>query len=497
MISLIVTVYNKASFLGRCLDSIVGQYGKLAQVIVVDDGSTDGSSEICDQYKKHGFEVYHTKNMGVSHARNLGIDKAVGDYIAFLDADDLLMPDAFSVMNKIAEHSYNICQHGHFRGRTFDAVNYIPRNSPKGFYDLHYIPRYWVLVWNKLYKKSFLNEHKIRFRKRMQFGEDAIFNAECILANGGLNHDEPAIVIHLLDDKQSLCRGNMTLQKVEKLDTELHKLLEAEKDLDKKKWLTQAINEHRNSKLFRRVGFTKRPQGKYDVVYFVKNNVINAELVYSLRSLEENWSYKRVWFCGGCPDSVKPDKLFRIEQRGLNKWEKVRNMIVDVCKNDNITENFWLFNDDFYILRPISEDMPPQYNKTLVEYADYIEQKQGTADDHTCALKKAAEVLRNAGLTTFNYEVHKPMLINRKKALEVLDRFPNVHCFRSLYGNYWQIGGVSQHDMKIKKRNYGRMDLVENYWQFLSTSDTSFNEGNVGEFVRGRFNKKSRFENDR
>ena len=494
MISLIVTVYNKAPFLKRCLASVYNQYDKSAQIIVVDDGSTDGSDKICDYYEKLGFEVYHTKNNGVSEARNFGMQKAKGDYVAFLDADDMLMPDATRVMKKITESGKNLYQFGQFRGRTYDTLNYIPIYAPQGFYSFNYIPKYWVLVWSKLYKLSFLNANNIKFKKGMQFGEDTIFNAECILANGGIQHEEAALVIHLWDDTNSLCRGHMTLGKINKLDKELCKLADKQTDPDKAAWVNRAVNEHRKSKLYRKYGFIEKPRGRFDIVYFVKNDVSNEELTYSLRSIEENWQYRRVCFYGGCPDNLKPDRLFRIEQKGLNKWQKVRNMIIEVCKNDDISEDFWLFNDDFFVLRPIEENMPPQYNGDLVKYADYIEKKQGTADNHTCALKTAAEVLRNAGLTTYNYEVHKPMLINRKKALEVLEKFPDTHAFRSLYGNYWRIGGESIHDMKIKKLDYKRMDLVDSFWQFLSTSDESFRGGNAGEYIKRKFNKKSRFE---
>lgn len=494
MISLIVTVYNKAPFLKRCLASVYNQYDKSAQIIVVDDGSTDGSDKICDYYEKLGFEVYHTENHGVSEARNFGMRKAKGDYVAFLDADDMLMPDATRVMQKITESGKNLYQFGQFRGRTYDTINYIPRYSPKGFYSFNFIPRYWVLVWNKLYKLSFLNANNIKFRKGMQFGEDTIFNAECILANGGIYHEEAALVVHLIDDSNSLCRGNMTLDRINKLDKELCKLADKQTDPDKAAWVNRAVNEHRKSKLYHKYGFTEKPRGRFDIVYFVKNDVSNEELTYSLRSIEENWQYRRVCFYGGCPDNLKPDRLFRTEQKGLNKWQKVRNMIIEVCKNDDISEDFWLFNDDFFVLRPIEENMPPQYNGDLVEYANYIEKKQGTADNHTCALKKAAEVLRNTGLNTYNYEVHKPMLINRKKALEVLEKFPDTHAFRSLYGNYWRIGGESIHDMKIKKLDYKRMDLVDSFWQFLSTSDESFRGGNAGEYIKRKFNKVSRFE---
>lgn len=230
---------------------------------------------------------------------------------------------------------------------------------------------------------------------------------------------------------------------------------------------------------------------KHDVVYFVKNAAHNEELRYSLRSVESNWPHFRVWFCGGCPDSIKPDKIMKIIQPGLNKWEKVRNSIIKVCKNDEITEDFWLFNDDFFIMKPRLDDFEPQYNGMIIDYIEQIKKKHhGSHSEYTVRLLNTIDALERAGYGTLNYEVHKPMLINRDKALEVLERFPEVGGFRSLYGNYWRIGGEDQHDMKIKVMD----ELDWGDWEFLSTSDGSFRDGVVGRYVRNKFKNRSEFE---
>lgn len=490
-VSLIITVYNKAPFLKRCLDSVVAQTDQSAQVIVVDDGSTDGSAEICDRYK---FETYHTPNRGVSEARNLGMEKAEGDYIAFLDADDLLVPDAIASMVKEAAHGYNIYQFNQHRAMKYDLLKDTVYGSPRGHYYLDFIPKYWVLVWNKLYKREFLERNNLRFKSGMQFGEDTLFNARCILANGGFYHAPQVTVVHIWDDNKSLCRGHLTVERVQALDDELTWLLEAQTDPAKAKWVQVAIDEHRNSKLFRRFGVGMNNGGKYDIVYFIKDAPVNEELVYSLRSVEKNLPYRRVCFCGGCPTNLRPDQLIKADQHGTSKWNNVRDMLVQVCKSDFITDDFWLFNDDFFILKPMSEDMPPQYNGELIEYVDRVERRQRHPDDFTRRLRCAAEILIAAGKTTRNYEVHKPMLINRKKALEVLEQFPRTPAFRSIYGNCLDIGGQDKHDMKIKVLKYSNMFYVENAWEFVSTSDESFEKGEVGEMIKRKFRERSKYE---
>lgn len=232
-------------------------------------------------------------------------------------------------------------------------------------------------------------------------------------------------------------------------------------------------------------------QNRIDVVYFVKQSSTNDELKYSLRTVEKNWPCLRVWFCGGCPDGIKPDILMRLNQRGLNKWAKVRNSIIKVCENNEITEDFWLFNDDFFVMKKRKADFEPQYNGRIIDYIDRIKKRyHDSHSEYTVRLMNTIDALEKAGFGTLNYEVHKPMLINRAKALEVLERFPEIGGFRSLYGNYWQVGGENQHDMKIKE--LGTFDWED--WEFLSTADKSFREGEVGKYVREKFKERSRFE---
>ena len=245
-------------------------------------------------------------------------------------------------------------------------------------------------------------------------------------------------------------------------------------------------------------GETKRGQMvakvKHDVVYVVKETSTNPELVYSLRSLEKNWDYRDVWFAGGCPDDLKPDHYMKIKQVGLNKWEKVKYTFKLIFQNDQISEDFWLFNDDFFVLtRP--KNLKPEYNGLIEDYIERIKSKNHNShSEYTLRLTKTIKALEEAGCATLNYEVHKPMLINREKALQILELFPDSGGFRSLYGNYWKIGGVDCNDVKIKSLFYDELGLVTKGWQYLSTSDNSFKNGGVGRFIRDKFNEKSRFE---
>lgn len=100
MISVIVPVYNVEPYLRKCLDSIVNQTYRDLEILVIDDGSTDGSGKICDEYaEKDGrIRVFHTENRGLSCARNLGLDNANGEWIGFVDSDDWIEPDMYECL---------------------------------------------------------------------------------------------------------------------------------------------------------------------------------------------------------------------------------------------------------------------------------------------------------------------------------------------------------------------------------------------------------------
>lgn len=105
-ISIVVPVYNVAEVMRRCVESVLPQMSDGAELILVDDGSTDGSAHICDEYAQTpGVTVIHKPNGGLSSARNAGIDAAKGDYLLFLDGDDYLRPGSIRLLAELARRS--------------------------------------------------------------------------------------------------------------------------------------------------------------------------------------------------------------------------------------------------------------------------------------------------------------------------------------------------------------------------------------------------------
>lgn len=105
VLSIIVPVYNVEKYLKTCINSLLEQKLDAYEIILVDDGSTDSSGGICDEYaKKHEkIQVIHKKNDGLSSARNTGIENAVGKYIGFVDSDDYIMPEMYKNLIEVAK----------------------------------------------------------------------------------------------------------------------------------------------------------------------------------------------------------------------------------------------------------------------------------------------------------------------------------------------------------------------------------------------------------
>lgn len=186
-VTIVIPVYNAEAYIEKCIKSVIAQtYGNW-ELILVDDGSTDRSSTICDGYVKTDvrIKVYHNKNCGVSSARNYGIDHSSGKWITFLDSDDYYDPTFLEgLMPKEQNADFVV---GGFRWvGDYDVKHYITRsrviekkdeigellNFKYGDDDEKSI---FLYPWGKLYRTDIIKGHNILFNEQMKVGEDFCF----------------------------------------------------------------------------------------------------------------------------------------------------------------------------------------------------------------------------------------------------------------------------------------------------------------------------------
>ena len=128
-----------------------------------------------------------------------------------------------------------------------------------------------------------------------------------------------------------------------------------------------------------------------DIVYILKKDIQSDELRYSLRSLK-NFPHDKVWFFGGIPEDLKPDRAVYVEQRGTTTWAKVRNTIELVCRTREVSDDFWLFNDDFFVMKPVDE-WTPKYDRTLYRRVEQIKSRHnGAGSLYTAQLEITREI---------------------------------------------------------------------------------------------------------
>lgn len=195
--SIIIPVYQVEKYLRECLDSVRKQACKNYEVILIDDGSKDNSRVICDEYvgMDTRFSVIHQENAGLAAARNKGLAVANGEYIVFLDSDDMIEKEFLTkVYTQLADEKYDVCS---FAVRKIDAENnilyYIGYKqdiqsmsfNEKNRYSFiwHHFLQYKVgwEAWNYVYKRSIISNNHIFFHEDILFAEDIPFTMEYML----------------------------------------------------------------------------------------------------------------------------------------------------------------------------------------------------------------------------------------------------------------------------------------------------------------------------
>ena len=187
LVSVIIPIYNTEKFLPLCINSVLNQTLTDIEVLLVNDGSTDGSGKICDEYacKDQRIQVIHTLNQGVSHARNQGLETAKGEYIAFMDSDDWIETDMIATLYQlIRTNEAGLATCGYIieneDGRPIYHINEVKSGKLTQweaihslFNDRHY--KYKGNLWDKLYHKEIIDKHHLKFNEHIYYNEDRLF----------------------------------------------------------------------------------------------------------------------------------------------------------------------------------------------------------------------------------------------------------------------------------------------------------------------------------
>lgn len=189
LISVIIPVYNAEQFLPACLDSVLHQDYPSFEILVIDDGSTDGSAALIDRYaaREPRIVALHQRNAGVSAARNRGVAEARGEYIAFVDADDRVTPSYLSHLLSpqtdlsIAGISLLHEPSGRMESHGFDRTRSARTDRERGLLfadaEIHDTTKG---PCNKLFRREIIEQHHLRFNPRYSYGEDHLFVLEFV-----------------------------------------------------------------------------------------------------------------------------------------------------------------------------------------------------------------------------------------------------------------------------------------------------------------------------
>ena len=230
-VSVVIPVYNVEDYLPRCVDSVLGQTLSDLEIILVDDGSPDGSPAICDVYaQKDGrIQVIHKQNGGLASARNAGMKVATGQYLFFLDSDDWLELDGLESLVKVArEHKVDFVRYRAIRSGWPGLEEHAPcrveevRELTEGLYDRERIqrevyPRLLVTpqltmgaivgAWGSLYDLDFLRRNDLMFYEEVKFSEDLVFSARVTRAAQSFYFVDTPSVYHYFYNPNSISKS--------------------------------------------------------------------------------------------------------------------------------------------------------------------------------------------------------------------------------------------------------------------------------------------------
>lgn len=223
-----------------------------------------------------------------------------------------------------------------------------------------------------------------------------------------------------------------------------------------------------------------------DIVYVVKYGNFNPELRMSLRTLQNfKFPVNNVILAGYCPEWASNVLSLPVTQVPHAPFSNTTRILMAVCSDPRVSDNFILMNDDFFINQPITE-IPVLHRGKLKDHLHDIH----TSSAYGEGMRNAYDYLLYKGVREpLNYDLHVPMVINKDKMLKVLNDIGDAHSHkRSVYGNLYNLGGKEMADVKIYNEKW------DSGMMFVSTSDDAFRVFGVGKALLKKFDTPSIYE---
>ena len=221
-VSIIVPIYNSELYLNKCIESLLNQTYSNIEIVLINDGSTDNSENICNEYRKNDnrIEYYYKKNEGVAIARNYGIKKASGEYIMFVDSDDYISLDYIKSMldaavknqSDLVTSDYTEVTNGiELRKSAFtEKEGTIVDLNKEEYMSLYLKSAHFNSSCRKLISKDLIKKNKLQFISKLTYGEDMLFSFELYI-----NSSKPIYVInygyyYLMNDNSAMHRSDLS-----------------------------------------------------------------------------------------------------------------------------------------------------------------------------------------------------------------------------------------------------------------------------------------------
>lgn len=334
LVSVIIPVYNVEKYLEKCIDSILAQTLTDFELILVNDGSTDKSRDICDKYAQtdRRVKVIHKQNGGVSSARNEGIEKADGKYVTFIDSDDCILPDYLQQllslesdlsicgnisMSDMKELSRKIPEEEFFCDRdTIDYANLYAQN-------LMYMP------WGKMFRRDIIMKQNLRFFSNISIGEDSMFVADYLkYVNTVSVHNYAGYIYNSYEDYTSLS-SKVSYDVLDMLTLSRDHVLKIMEDVSKPALLEIKRNTLSNAAWYTELLINSNMPFKKKKA-FLQHYLENKYVKETLETPEVYYSSKKALDCLSCGSSKniidKFTKYYRAERKKSIK-RKIYNFI--------------------------------------------------------------------------------------------------------------------------------------------------------------------------